>query len=141
MAITGVSVALLIASAIFQTRAPGVTAPPLPGEDGAERVRVEIYNAAGIPGLARQATSRLRDGGFDVVFFGNTRSFPADSSLVLDRVGRMDLAEGVARTMEIGRVQSRPDSTLYLDVTVILGTDWAGIAREPAEVVDTAEQQ
>lgn len=140
MAITGGAVAVLIGSAIFQTRAPGVSTPPLPGDGEAERIRVEIFNAAGIPGVARQATDRLRDGGFDVVYFGNTRSFSPDTSLVIDRVGRIDLAEGVARAMEIGRVLSRPDSTLYLDVTVVLGRDWVGVVSEPVEAADTAQK-
>ena len=104
-----------------------------------ERVRVEVLNAAGIPGLARTATDRLRDAGFDVVYFGNNRGFAPESSLVLDRVGKRENAENVARAVDIPRVLSRPDSTLFLEVTVVLGKDWAGApppdtsARPPRE--------
>lgn len=102
---------------------------------GRERIRVEVLNASGIPGLARGATARLRDAGFDVVFFGNGRGFAPDSSLVLDRVGRRELAEEIARRLDIPRVLSQPDTTLYLDVTVVLGKDYPNPPppREPVE--------
>lgn len=90
-----------------------------------ERVRVEVLNASGVPGLARRGTDVLRDGGFDVVSYGNAPGFAPDSSLVLDRVGRMELARSVADAIHIPRVYARPDSNVYVDVTVVLGRDWA----------------
>jgi len=91
----------------------------------AERVRVEVLNASGVPGLARRGTEALRDGGFDVVSYGNAPGFAPDTSLVLDRVGRMELARSVADALLIPRVHARPDSNVYVDVTVVLGRDWA----------------
>jgi hypothetical protein len=102
-------------------RAPARSAVPRP----AGRVRVEVLNASGVPGLARRGTEVLRDGGFDVVSFGNAPGFAPDSSLVLDRVGRMELARAVADAVQIPRVYARPDSNVYVDVTVVLGRDWA----------------
>lgn len=90
-----------------------------------ERVRVEVLNASGVPGLARRGTEALRDVGFDVVSYGNARGFAPDTSLVMDRVGRMELARSVADALEVQRVYARPDSNVYVDVTVILGRDWA----------------
>ncbi|HYJ79671.1 MAG TPA: LytR C-terminal domain-containing protein [Longimicrobiaceae bacterium] len=89
------------------------------------RVRVEVLNASGTPGLARRATDVLRDRGFDVVELGNARGFAPDSSLVLDRVGRIELARQVADALGVRRVRTLPDADLYLDVTVVLGRDWA----------------
>ena len=43
------------------------------------RIRVEVLNAGGEPGMARMATDQLRDRGFDVVYFGNAESFGRDS--------------------------------------------------------------
>lgn len=101
--------------------------PPSPSAaPRAARVRVEVLNAAGIPGLARTVTDRLRDRGFDVVYFGNGRGFSPDTSLVLDRAAHPDAARRVADALGIRRVLSRPDSTLYLDVTVVLGRDLKG---------------
>jgi len=90
-----------------------------------ERVRVEVLNAAGVPGLARTVTRRLRERGFDVVYFGNARGFAPDTTVVIDRIGQEGMARDVAAALGVERVQSRPDSTLLLEVTVVIGTDWA----------------
>ena len=116
-------------AAADSVRAPARSSVPRP----AERVRVEVLNASGVPGLARRGTEMLRDGGFDVVHFGNAPGFEPDSSLVLDRVDRMELARSVADVVQIPRVYARPDSNVYVDVTVVLGKDWAAEnAEEPA---------
>lgn len=86
------------------------------------RTRVEVLNGTTRAGLARSATERLRDAGFDVVYFGNGPR--TDSTLVLDRAGRPAAARAVAEALGIQRVTSRPDPGLYLDATVILGADW-----------------
>jgi hypothetical protein len=88
------------------------------------RVRVEVLNGGGRAGAAREATEQLRTQGFDVVYFGNAASFDVDSSAVLDRVGDLGPARDVARAMGIGNVRSEPDSTLFVDVSVVLGRDW-----------------
>lgn len=90
-----------------------------------ERVRVEVLNAAGRQNLAREATDLLRDEGFDVVYFGNAGAFGGEPSIVLDRVGRIDLARGVADALGIRAVRSEPDTNLFVDVSVRLGTEWA----------------
>lgn len=97
---------------------------------GGRRTRVEVLNAAGVPGIAREATRRLRDDGFDVVYYGNAPAFALDSSVVLERAGGAAGAERVARTLGIPRVESRPDTALYLEVTVLLGRDWEGIGAD-----------
>jgi hypothetical protein len=101
-----------------------------------ERVRVEVLNASGVPGLARRGTEMLRDGGFDVVSYGNGQGYAPDSSLVMDRIGRMELARSVADAMGVPRVYARPDSNVYVDVTVVLGRDWAA---ENPEAAPSAE--
>ncbi|HEV2147915.1 MAG TPA: LytR C-terminal domain-containing protein [Longimicrobiaceae bacterium] len=101
-----------------------------------ERVRVEVLNAAGVPGLARTVTRTLRERGFDVVYFGNARGFSPDTTLVIDRVGREEVARDVADALEVENVRSRPDSTLLLEVTVVVGRDWRG-ARESVGAADS----
>lgn len=108
-------------AAAESARAPARSSVPRP----AGRVRVEVLNASGVPGLARRGTEMLRDGGFDVVHYGNAPGFAPDSSLVLDRVDRMELARSVADLVQIPRVYAKPDSNVYVDVTVVLGKDWA----------------
>lgn len=90
-----------------------------------ERVRVEVLNAGGVRGMAREATLWLRDVGFDVVDIGNADAFdPERASTVIDRVGRPDLARSVADALGIDIVLSQPDPNLYVDVSVLLGSDW-----------------
>ena len=102
-----------------------------------ERVRVEVLNAGGRPNLAREATDLLRDDGFDVVYFGNAGAFDDDPSLVLDRVGRPELARGVADALGIRAVKSEPDSNLFVDVSVRLGEEWSRPEPPPAAAEPT----
>jgi hypothetical protein len=93
-----------------------------------ERVRVEVLNATDTRGLARRATIHLRDRGFDVLELGNS-SERLDSTLVLDRSGHPDWAQRVARALGGARIETRPDTSRYLDITVLVGRAW----RPPAE--------
>jgi len=86
------------------------------------RIKVEVLNATRTRGLARRATLYLRDRGFDVVGSG-TVSEQRDSTIVLDRSAHPEWAFLVGRAMG-ARVVAEPDSSRYLDVTVILGRDW-----------------
>jgi hypothetical protein len=88
-----------------------------------ERIRVEVLNATRTRGLARRATRHLRDRGFDVVGMGNADA-PLDSTLVLDRSGHPEWARLVAEALGGAHVESRPDSSRYLDVTVLIGASW-----------------
>lgn len=104
--------------------APAVAADPARPQPPSGRVRVEVLNATATRGLARTATDVLRDRGFDVVQTGNARGFSQDASVVLDRVGNAQMAQQVAAALGIARVETRRDTTLVLDVTVVLGKDW-----------------
>jgi hypothetical protein len=92
------------------------------------RIKVEVVNTTAKRGLARRATFALRDAGFDVVRFV-TDTARRDDTLILDRSGHPDWARLVAKALGTGRVESRPDSSRYLDITVLLGADW----RAPAQ--------
>ena len=96
--------------------APEMLVPP------GVRIKVEVLNATKVRGLARKATMFLRDRGFDVVAVGTAPEQLA-STLVLDRSSHPDWANLVARAFN-SRVESRPDSSRYLDVTVLIGADW-----------------
>lgn len=94
------------------------------------RVRVQVVNASTVRGLARRATQLLRDHGFDVVEAGTgTGAEQLDSTLVLDRSGHPEWARRVASALGGARVEARPDSSRYLDVTVFVGRAW----RAPAQ--------
>lgn len=137
LTVIGVTVAAgaFLGSALSQHWRAGEVAVEAPApRAAAERVRVEVLNGSGKSGLARGATDLLREDGFDVVYFGNAKESGLDSSLVLDRVGRVDMARAVADALGIRSVTSAPDSNLYLDVTVVLGAEWSRPTVEPTVV-------
>ena len=117
----GVATPALSAKGTDQVRAPAGV-----------RIRVEVVNTTGIRGLAQRATRVLRDRGFDVVEVksgGPSR----DTTLVLDRSRHAEWATTVARVLgPVARTEARPDSSRYVDVTVLLGTAW----RPPSEPLD-----
>lgn len=110
--------------------APAVT-DTLARAPAGTRVKVEVVNATRVRGLARRATRALRDRGYDVVAVGTT-SAQRDSTLVLDHSGHPDWARRLARAMGGARVEARPDSSRYLDLTVLVGRAW----RPPPDPLD-----
>ncbi|MBX3132947.1 MAG: LytR C-terminal domain-containing protein [Gemmatimonadaceae bacterium] len=118
-----------------QIRRPGGSAGALPRVAALERIvpdsvriKIEVLNASDIRGLARRGTAMLRDLGFDVVSSGNAPE-QLDSTVVWVRSGRMDWGELAAEALGGARVEARPDSSRYLDLTILLGRSW----RPPAE--------
>ncbi len=109
--------------------APAADAPPplppvQPMDTALGHVRVEVLNGSGRGGLALEATRLLRADGFDVVFFGNASRFDTPASVVLDRSGDRIRALAVAAALGIDSVAAALDTTLVLDVSVVLGDDW-----------------
>lgn len=97
--------------------------PPAPPSTR-DRVRVEVLNGGGVRGVAGEARDLLRDRQFDVVFYGNAPTFDRETSLILDRTGMQGVAWEIAQALGIREVEFRPDTLVYADVTVLLGTDW-----------------
>jgi hypothetical protein len=132
-AVLGAVLALGLAAAVLDARRQSAT-PASPRRvidvhsPAGERIRVQVLNATSTRGLGRRAMLYLRDRGFDVVEVGTSRR-TQDSTLVLDRSRHPEWARRVAKALGGARVKARPDSSRYLDVTVILGTTW----RPPAE--------
>ena len=89
-------------------------------------IQVEVLNGCGEAGLAGQATSYLRQHGFDVVGNGNYTAFDVEQSFVIDRVGNAASAQRVAQALGLteDRIKHIPDPDLYLDVSIVLGKDY-----------------
>lgn len=96
--------------------------------DHGQRVRVQVLNATRVRGLGRRAMLYLRDQGFDVVEVGTTKVLQ-DTTLVLDRSRHPEWARNIATSLGAARVETRPDTSRYLDVTVLVGSSW----RPPAQ--------
>lgn len=87
------------------------------------RIRIEVRNGSGSAGAAERVTEFLRGRGFDVVDFGNADRFDHERTVVVDRIGRPEYAREVAAAFQGLPIESAPDSSLYLDVTVRIGRD------------------
>jgi hypothetical protein len=121
--VTLVCAVFLIAAAMRGRAETSRATPPDASAPEGTRVRVQVLNATSTRGLARRATMHLRDRGFDVLEMG-TATEQLDSTLVLDRSGHPEWAKKVAEALGGARVESRPDSSRYLDVTVLVGRSW-----------------
>jgi hypothetical protein len=92
---------------------------------GPAALQVQVLNGSGVPELAQQASQKLRDHGLDVVSIGNADSQGYRQTLVLLRRGHMGKARQVAGVLGHGEVLEQLDPTLLVDVTVVLGRDYA----------------
>jgi len=86
------------------------------------RIKVEVLNASAGRGAARRATLLLRARGYDVVAMGTSRTTQVPT-LVLDRSNHPEWAALISKAIG-GKAVARPDTSRYLDATVVLGTDW-----------------
>ena len=132
-ALAAAAVALLVGGYLLvrsRRQAPSAPSPSAHAPEGV-RIKVQVLNATRTRGLAQRVRRHLRDRGFDVVEVG-TAPPSADSALVIDRSSHPDWARLVAEALGGARVESRPDSSRYLDVTVVVGAAW----RPPPEPLD-----
>ncbi len=102
----------------------GAPAHPIPGDRGAA-ITVEVLNANGRAGDARVGTRLLRDAGIDVVYFGNASEHRLDATRIIVRRGAAKVGERVRAVLGQGRVEIELDSSKLLDVSVLLGADFA----------------
>jgi hypothetical protein len=125
------AVVMLTAGAMAWATQSADTRPPAAerAPDGV-RVRVQVLNGTKVRGLARRATMVLRDRGFDVVETGTVTS-TRDTTVVLDLSGHPEWAQRVARALGGARVETRADSSRYLDIAVVIGATW----RPPSETL------
>ena len=93
------------------------------------RVRVRVVNATPVDGLAKRATALLRDRGFDVVDYDTDRKNMRQTTLVQTNTNHDDWSERVHRALGVGTVEAHPDSSRYVDVTVLVGSDWKAPAQ------------
>jgi hypothetical protein len=110
------------------TLAPEETSPLEPAEADADgRLRVEVLNSSGDRGAARLVAERLRQAGFDVVYFGNASSFDRQFTRVVNRSGETGLARRIADSVGVDSVGTDVNPELYLDASIYLGRDWRRI--------------
>ncbi len=92
-------------------------------------IQIEVLNGCGVPGLATQFTSKLRENGFDVVESGNFETFDIRKTLVIDRSGNLDNALKVAHALGVheDQVMQEISPDYYLDASVVIGSDYENL--------------
>ncbi|MEL7374177.1 MAG: LytR C-terminal domain-containing protein [Pseudomonadota bacterium] len=129
----GLLVAVLLYGLLTRTFAPRTTPTrdaelTLGAEPGADPIQVEVWNAIGVDGLARETTAFLRSRGFDVVEVGNAEQ--RDESIVQVRAGTEAYAERVAAALGLSdeRVEATgPLADYDPDVAVYIGADYIAL--------------
>lgn len=121
-------------------RSPPSAAAPA-GRSERARIRVEVKNGSGIPGAAERTTDFLRERGFDVVDFGNAERFGHERTLVIDRSRAPSRAREVAAALQGVPIRTDPDSTLFLDVTVVVGADLDAVLSGRSRSADGGESR
>ena len=128
---SGVKLALTSENLVDRAKllsAPANRSANLNGENepAADRVVLEVLNGIGIPGLAGEFTTFLRDRGYDVVRFTNAQRYDYPRTLVINRGTDYQHAVGVATALELelNVIENMPKPDLHLDVTVVLGQDY-----------------
>ncbi|MBA9007945.1 MULTISPECIES: LCP family protein [Thermomonospora] len=121
---------------IQETRTGGTAAPKIPPS----QVRVRVYNASGVDGLARRVADELTDRGFRVVEVGNR---PAGrNTQVLYGPGADHQAAALAEVVpDAGKPAPGAQGAAPGMVDLVLGADWtslkprqSGIPRQQDEV-------
>jgi anionic cell wall polymer biosynthesis LytR-Cps2A-Psr (LCP) family protein len=91
-------------------------------------VAIEVLNGTSVGGLARRAANVFQSFGYDVVSVANADNADYQKTVVLDRKGRLKVAQRLADLIRCQRVYSRLEDSgdMTIDVTIILGTDFDG---------------
>jgi hypothetical protein len=90
------------------------------------KIQVEVLNGCGVSGIAADVTEYLRKNNIDVVNIGNHTSFDFNKTKLWQRVNKTEPVQNVAALLGLdsGSIESKIDSDLQLDVTIILGNDY-----------------
>jgi anionic cell wall polymer biosynthesis LytR-Cps2A-Psr (LCP) family protein len=91
-------------------------------------VAIEVLNGTSVGGLARRAANVFQSYGYEVISVANADNADYQKTVVLDRKGRLEIAQRIANLIRCQRVYSRLEETIdmSIDVTIILGTDFDG---------------
>jgi len=91
-------------------------------------ITLEILNGTEVNGLAGRTSKLYQDYGYDVITVANADRNNYTSTIILDRKGRIDVANKVAEIIGCQRVGTEIKSAgeESADVTIILGKDFDG---------------
>ncbi len=104
--------------------------PPVDSQNDRNKpIEVQVLNGSGTDGLASECRNYLRTLDYDVVGEGNAEDFHFESTIIIDRKGKIRNAEKVAYALNVpyDNVIQQINDYLYLDVTIIIGKDYKSL--------------
>ncbi len=87
---------------------------------------VEVLNGSGIRRAGERVSRYLSEKGFDVLFIGNADDFEYGETIVIDCIGDISKARGVASFLKCKNVISQVEEAPLVEVRVIVGKDIEG---------------
>ncbi|MHB8896813.1 MAG: LCP family protein [Candidatus Geothermincolia bacterium] len=94
----------------------------------APRLKVELLNGCGVPGIGSKVSDRIDLTKFQIVNSANADNFDHPETLVIvysDKKDVINAANELRNELEVGRVVSQPASQDLSDISVIIGKDYA----------------
>lgn len=92
--------------------------------------KVIILNGCGQPGIGAKAAEKLINAGFRVIDVKNANSFDYQTTLISAGVEKQKLAEEVKKLLGVGLVKLEEGGGTVVDLTLILGWDFARSVKE-----------
>ena len=93
-----------------------------------ERVRLEVLNGCGVPGIGEHIAAAIDMNCFEVVSSANANNFDYPETVIIiysENRGVIEAAEKLQNELEVGRIESHPKVHDMSDITVIVGKDYA----------------
>ncbi|KAA3606963.1 MAG: LytR family transcriptional regulator [Calditrichaeota bacterium] len=122
---------LVVVSVFFSiTFVKRIQNPPVDSKNDKKKpIEVQVLNGSGTDGLANECRNYLRTLDYDVVSEGNAEDYNFESTIIIDRKGKVRNAEKVAYALNVpyDNVIQQINDYLYLDVTIIIGKDYKSL--------------
>jgi polyisoprenyl-teichoic acid--peptidoglycan teichoic acid transferase len=96
--------------------------------DAPKRLRVEILNGCGVPGIGEKVASSIDLSKYQVVNSGNAESFDHPETQIIvysNSKSSLAAANELRNGLEVGTVVTQPQSQDLTDMTIIVGKDYA----------------
>jgi len=88
------------------------------------KIRVEVINASGVPGLAKKVTFKLREDGFDVVYYSHQNDTIEKTVIVERSDSSLSHAKHLAKWLGVNEITLEWDCDKLSDCAIVVGKDF-----------------
>lgn len=93
-----------------------------------KRVKIEVLNGCGVPGIGEKVSSKIDLSRYQIVNSANADTFDHPETLIIiysDSKQIIEAANELRDELEVGKVESHPQSQSMSDISVVVGKDYA----------------